>query len=248
MREAVYHYLNTYEPFNLFGTEHIIGNSISLLIIILLPLYAKRNLDKDAQHTVGKVIGWMVFSNYILWVILEIIAGTFDIRLHLPVHLCRLANIMMPLVMVWRNYFAFEILFFWGFSGMIQATITPDISAGFPHFHYFRFWIGHQGMIMGLVYATVIYEMRPTIKSLWKAFIALNIMLVIAAIVNGLIGTNYLWICGKPTNHLGEHLPTIMDYFGPWPWYILTAEIFALLHFGLAYTPIYLLKKKKASQ
>jgi len=128
---------------------------------------------------------------------------------------------------------------------MLQATITPDIAAGFPHFHYFRFWIGHQGLILALVYATVIYEMRPTLKSLGKAFIGLNVFLVVAAAVNIAIGSNYFWICGKPVNHLGEHLPTIMDYFGPWPWYILTAEVVALIHFGLAYTPIYFLNKKK---
>ncbi len=248
MRDTVYEYLNTFEPFDMFGMEHILAIIAALVVIIVLPLYAKNHLDENAQYKLGKFIGWLVFANYIVWVSLEAIAGTFDVKQHLPVHLCRFANLMIPLVMVWRSYFVYEILFFWGFSGMLQASITPDIAAGFPHFHYFRFWMGHQGLILALVYATVVYEIRPSFKSLIKSFIALNIFLGIAALVNVLMDANYFWICGKPLNQIGERIPTLLDYMGPWPWYILTGEFVALAHFLLAYSPFYFINKRKVQQ
>ena len=244
MRESVYSYLNTFEPFDMFGLEHIVALIVALAFIIVLPLYAKRNLNEQVQHRLGMVIGWLVFGNYIVWVGLEAIAGTFDIKQHLPVHLCRFTNLAIPLVMVWRSYLVYEILFFWGLSAMLQASFSPDIAAGFPHFHYFRFWIGHQGVILALIYATVVYGIRPTFKSLIKSFIALNIFLVFAVIVNMLIDANYFWICGKPVNHIGERIPTLLDYLGPWPWYILTAEFVALAHFLLAYSPFYFMNKR----
>ncbi len=245
MREAVFSYLNTFDPFQMFGLEHILGIIIALIVIIALPVYAKRHLNKQMQYKIGMLIGWLVFGNYIIWVGLEIIAGTFDYKVHLPVHLCRFANIMIPLVMVWRSYLAYEILFFWGFSGMLQASITPDIAAGFPHFHYFRFWLGHQGLILALVYATVVYDIRPSFKSLKKSFIALNIFLGFATIVNILMDANYFWICGKPVNQFGEHIPTLLDYLGPWPWYIISAEFVALAHFLLAYSPFYFINRRR---
>lgn len=245
MREAAYKYLNTFAPFDMFGLEHFIAIIAAIAIIIVLPLYSKKNLDEKTQHRLGMFIGWLVFANYIVWVGLEAIAGSFDYKLHLPVHLCRFANLMIPLVMVWRSYLAYEILFFWGFSGMLQASITPDIAAGFPHFHYFRFWIGHQGLILALVYATVVYGIRPSFKSLIKSFIALNIFLGVAVIVNILLDTNYFWICGKPVNQIGERIPSLLDYMGPWPWYILTGEFVALAHFLLAYSPFYIINKRK---
>ena len=248
MRDTVYQYLNTFEPFDMFGMEHILAIIAALVVIIVLPLYAKNHLNEESQHKLGMLIGWFVFGNYITWVGLESIAGTFDVKEHLPVHLCRFANLMIPLVMLWRSYFVYEILFFWGFSGMLQASITPDIAAGFPHFHYFRFWLGHQGLILALVYATVVYEIRPSFKSLIKSFIALNVFLGVAAIVNVLLDANYFWICGKPVNQIGERIPTLLDYMGSWPWYIITGEFVALAHFLLAYSPFYFINKRKEQQ
>lgn len=228
----------------MFGPEHVYAMFVSLLMIILIPWGAKKFLSENKQFVLGQVIGWIVFFNFIIWVALEIIAGTFDYKVHLPIQLCRFTNITLPLVMVWRSYLAYEILFFWGFSGILQATITPDVAAGFPHYQFFRFWIGHQGTILALVYATVVYEIRPTFQSLIRSFMALNVFLMFTIVFNILFDANYFWICGKPVDQLGKKIPTLLDFLGPWPWYILSAELIAIINFLLAYTPFYFITKK----
>lgn len=245
MRESVRHYLNTFEPFELFGTGHVWALIISLALFIGIPLFARRKLNPNQQNILGACIGWLVMAQYIAWVVLEITAGSFDVKLHLPFHLCRFANLMIPLVMLRKNFQVYEVLFFWGFSGMFQAMITPDIAQGFPHFHFFRFWIGHNGLILALIYATAVYGMRPTVGSLKRAFIALNIFFLVTIPVNLILDANYFWICGKPVNDLGQHVPSLLDYMGPWPWYILTAEFVALAHFAIAYLPIHFIYKRK---
>jgi len=237
MRESVYNYLNTFEPFDMFGLEHIVALIAALAFIIVLPLYAKRNLNEQVQHRLGMVIGWLVFGNYIVWVGLEAIAGTFDIKQHLPVHLCRFTNLAIPLVMVWRSYLAYEILFFWGLSAMLQASFSPDIAAGFPHFHYFRYFAGHHLLVVSIIYAVVVYKLKPTLNSLKKAFIALNVFLLIALFANLILDANYFWIMAKPPT------ASLLDYMGPWPWYILTGEFVALAHFILAYLLFLLINK-----
>jgi hypothetical integral membrane protein (TIGR02206 family) len=238
MRDVVHQYMTDPNPFILFGLDHIIGTIVFFGLWIWLPTYAKNNLTKSRQEQLGIVLGLIVMSNYLAWVGLEAIAGTFDSKLHLPFHLCRFANLAIPFVMIWKKERLFQVLYFWGMSGMLQGAITPDVTHGFPHFHYFRFFIGHNGMVLVLIYAIVVFNLRPTLKGLWDSFLALNAFLVFAAIVNLILDSNYFWICGKPPT------ASLLDYLGPWPWYILMAEFVALLHNLVAYAPFYFFNKR----
>jgi hypothetical integral membrane protein (TIGR02206 family) len=237
MRATVHHYLIAPDPFILFGADHLAGMGVSLILWIWLPWFAKNKLSRSMQDRVGVILGFIVMSNYMAWVLLEMIAGTFDIKLHLPFHLCRFANLAIPIVMIWKPDRLFQILYFWGMSGMFQAIITPDVTHGFPHFHYFRFLIGHNGMVLVLIYAIVVYGLRPSLKGLWESFVALNGFLLLAVGVNLILDANYFWICSKPPT------ASLLDYMGTWPWYILTAEFVAILHYFVAYAPFHFMRK-----
>ncbi|MBL52126.1 MAG: TIGR02206 family membrane protein [Candidatus Marinimicrobia bacterium] len=239
MQELVHKYMIEPNPFIQFGADHIIGSIIFVILWIWLPLYSKENLSKNSQNRLGIILGFIVMSNYLVWVILEIISGTFDFKLHLPFHLCRFANLAIPIVMIWKKERLFQVLYFWGMSGMLQGAITPDVTHGFPHFHYFRFFIGHNGMVLVLIYAIVVLGFRPSFKGLLDSFIALNLFLILAAVINLILDSNYFWICAKPPTN------SLLDYLGPWPWYILIAEFVALLHYFLAFLPFYILNNKK---
>ena len=209
-----------------------------LILVISIPLISKKYLSKKYQNKLGQFIGIVVAASYLIWIFLEILAGTFDFKIHLPFHLCRVANIFIPLVLIYKNDRVYQILYFWGMSGVFQGLLTPDITNDFPHFHFFRFWIGHNGTIIALVYASVVYGMRPKIESIKHAFIALNIFLLVSIFANLILEANYFWICGKPP------MKSLLDYLGPWPWYIFVAEFVALLHFIVAYIPFYILDRK----
>ena len=238
MRTSVANYLNDYENFHLFGLSHWIAIVVFLFLVIWLPWYSKNYLNINQQNKIGYALGIIVFINYPIWVLLEILAGSFDILLHLPLHLCRFANLLILFVMIKKNYFIFEILYFWGLSGMLQAIFTPDIVENFPHFHYFRFFAGHHLLVVAIIYSVVVYNMKPTINSMKKAFIGLNMFLIFAFISNIILGSNYFWIMEKPP------MGSLLDYMGTWPWYILTGEFVALGHFILAYLLFLFIEKK----
>ena len=229
MRSIVFDYLNNYSSFQLFGKSHWIAIILFFLIAVILPWFSKKYLEEKYQSTVGLILIFLVFINYPVWVFLELIAGTFDLKLHLPLHLCRLANLLLPIALIWKNDKIFQILYYWGMSAMFQAIFTPDITHDFPHFHYFRYFAAHQLLVICLIYYVVVFNMRPTLSGLKNAFLALNVFLVIAFISNKVIGSNYFWIMEKPPSG------SILDFMGPWPWYILVAEIVAFFHFYLAY-------------
>ena len=85
----------------------------------------------------------------------------------------------------------------------------------------------------------VIYDLKPTVRGIWDAFLGINAFLLISIIVNLVLKANYFWICAKPATF------SLLDYLGPWPWYILSSEFVALLHFVMAYLPFYFISKRK---
>jgi len=224
-------------PFIFMGFDHSLSILIFLFLSFIIPYYAKKHLSERQQHIVGSIIGVLVASGYLSWLILELLGGTYSSKLHLPFHLCRTANLLVLIVLVFRSYLAYEIVFFWGLT-VIHAVITPDILQGFPHFHFIRYWLSHQLMIIGILYATFVYDIRPRKKSIYVSFVALLIFMLVTIPVNLLLDANYFWISGKPP------VDTVLDYFGPWPWYIVISAILALLHFYFFYYIILFISQK----
>ena len=224
-------------PFIFMGFDHSLSILIFLVLSFIIPYYSKKHLSERQQHIVGSIIGVLVASGYLSWLILELLGGTYSSKLHLPFHLCRTANLLVLIVLVFRSYLAYEIVFFWGLT-VVHAIITPDILQGFPHFHFIRYWLSHQLMIIGILYATFVYDIRPRKKSIYVSFIALLMFMLITIPVNLLLDANYFWISGKPP------VDTVLDYFGPWPWYIIVSAILALLHFYLFYYVILFISQK----
>jgi len=63
----------------------------------------------------------------------------FNIKEFLPLHLCSVALILVIFVSLIKNKWLFNILYFWGFGGALNALLFPDIFHNFPHFNLFSF-------------------------------------------------------------------------------------------------------------
>jgi uncharacterized membrane protein YwaF len=75
--------------------------------------------------------------------------------------------------------------------------------------------------------------MRPWPKSLLHIFLWSQVYLVAAATFNWLFATNYGYLCAKPAH------PSLLDYLGPWPFYILGTELLAAVSFLIYYSPFF---------
>ena len=55
--------------------------------------------------------------------------------------------------------------------------------------------------------------------------------MIIVSLLNWLLHTNYGYFNGPPD------APSLLDYMGPWPWYLFTLQAVALLFFFLLLLP-----------
>ncbi|QKE75167.1 TIGR02206 family membrane protein [Arthrobacter citreus] len=141
--------------------------------------------------------------------------------------------------LITKNYKIYDIIYFWGLAGAIQSVITPDMKYAFPHFKYIQFFITHGGIILSICYMTYIFGYTPTFRSLIKSFLYLIMLAIPIYLLDYFIKGNYLFLRAK--------LPgaNLLDFFGPWPYYLIVLGLLQIPYFLILYSPIHLINNKK---
>lgn len=217
--------------FQTLGVAHLLTLSCTLAAGVVVPWLAKSSLCRFQQRQLGVTLGWIVAGSYFVWVWLSLGNGSFALRTHLPLHLCWVGNLLLPLAMTNQSRRLSEVVYYWGIVAGIQAALTPTVQVSFPHPEFIRYVLAHNGMAVTLIYAVVVYDFRPTASGITYAFVAGNVLAALAIPVNLLLDANYLFLSHKPEGQ------TLLNYLGPWPWYVVAGELLALVHFIAAYLP-----------
>ncbi|MCZ8511029.1 TIGR02206 family membrane protein [Paenibacillus filicis] len=153
----------------------------------------------------------------------------WDIRYTLPLELCSMTLILSIVMLATGNRLLYQILFFAGIGGALQAVLTPNLGYPFPHFIFFHFFIAHSAIILAPLYMTWIEGYRPTLRSIGLTMLFLNVLLVIFGPVDRVLGANYMFLLHKPET------ASLLDLLGPYPYYLLSEELIALVIFLFMY-------------
>lgn len=220
------------EPFILFSKVHI----IALILILSVNVLIYFMKDKLAQDRTDKFFRCFIASallitelSFQLWCGFT---GVWTAEYNLPFHLCSVATIICAVMLYKNSYDIYKLAYFWGLGGAIPAIITPDLSGyNYPHYVFFKFFILHGLIIVSVIYMTFVHSYKLSLKDFINAFIYTNILALVTIPVNVITGGNYLFLCRKPD------ALTLLDYLGPWPWYIIPMELVVFIMFFMMYLP-----------
>ena len=218
-------------PFELFGVGHLISLGIIAAIIVFLFLGWKTH-DESSRRKARLWFAGTIFVVEISWHVWHLAHGSWVLDKHLPLHTCSLGLWGSIYMLLARSYRFYEIFFFLGIAGGVQALITPNAGDfGLPHFRAIQTLASHALLVIAMVYMTAIEGFRPTWKSIGKTMIFANVYMAFVTVINLLIGSNYMYTLHKPGT------ASLLDTLGPWPWYLFFAEFVALALFVLLYLP-----------
>ena len=229
-------------PFNLFGPAHL----AVLALAFLFPLAA------------GRVArGYPVRDRAVRWFLAALLVGEWiafyavfwsrhwlDVNNGLPLNLCDWAEAVLITALLSRNQFAYELGYFWGLGGSLQALLTPDLAYDFPDVRFLIFMADHAGIIASLLYLTVGTRLRPTPASFPRVIAASLVYPAVAGLADYAVGANYGYLHDK-----GGHV-SLLTLLAPWPWYIGELVIIGLLSIVIYYAPFFfidLLRRPKTS-
>ncbi|MFM2392310.1 MAG: hypothetical protein RLZZ546_287 [Bacteroidota bacterium] len=219
------------KPYHNFGILHWLPIGILFLFFLCIIVWIKKKAPIDQKWNLIYYLSLVPALAVILRMILIAYEGKFTLKEDLPLHLCRVLALILPIAIYYKNKKWINILYFFIMVGTIQALLTPELSHGPPHYGYFIYFLLHVFLFCIPIYIITELNIIPSKKDLINAFSYGNIYLIITLCVNFLLESNYFYTRHKPKS------ASLLDILGPWPWYIITVEILTLILFIIAWLP-----------
>jgi len=207
--------------FEAFSAAHSLGIAMAAAIACTVMIFRHKlkspKANRNARYALVAVLVGCELSLQV-WYGLTDNWGVYS----LPFQLCSLMMWLSALLLLTRSRRLYEVTFFLGIMGALQAILTPNLDASFPEFRYFHFFIAHGAIIGASLFLTVVEGYRPTIASIFRALGWLHLLAIPAAVTNAIAGTNFMFLARKPDT------ASLLDLLAPWPWYLLQLELVAI--------------------
>ena len=206
----------------------------------LLVVWARRRPGPWRRHA-ARVIALVLLADAASYVVAVAAAGTFSWSSSLPLALCNVAVLVSAAACWWRILILVELTYFWGLAGTLQGVLTPDLGTGFPHLVFFQYVVGHLAVVTAALFLVAGMGIVPRAGAPWRVFLVTIAYSAFVGLVDALSGADYMFLRAPPSNW------TALRLLGPWPWYLLTGAVTALVLFWLLDLPLRPARRHAAS-
>jgi hypothetical integral membrane protein (TIGR02206 family) len=196
---------------------------------IALSIACRRAIVSTRNVRLG--IGYGLAVNELIWWAFRYSHEGFRFPVNLPLQLCDVTLWMTVIACITLARFAVEFAYFGGIAGAGMALLTPDLWSPWPSYPSIYFFLAHGGIVIGAV--VLVYGRIAPLQSgaLWRAFGILLTYALAVGCFNLIFGTNYMYLCRKPSN------ASLLDSLGPWPVYLIWGAAVGLALFCVLWVP-----------
>ena len=214
------------------ATEHVAALGVTALLCVLLPA-AARTRPGPWTRLVSRALALFLVAWFLAYHVVVALQGSYELDFDLPLHLTDAATMVAAVALWTLRPLPFELTYFWGLTASLQATLTPGLGADdrFPSFFYWQYLVTHSGVVLAAVFLAFGLGLTARPGAVPRVFLATGAWAAVAATGNALTGGNYMFLSERPDT------ASLLDYMGPWPWYILGAGLLALAMFAVLDLP-----------
>jgi hypothetical integral membrane protein (TIGR02206 family) len=173
-----------------------------------------------------------------LWFYTIFTDGPWHASYGFPLYLCDFAVFVAAAACWWRSKFLVEVIYFWALAGCIWGLITPDLPPTLSHLLVFQYTLGHLAIVASALYLVIGLRIYPRPFAVLRVYGVTLLFTGMTAVVDLLTGGNYMFLRRTP------HSWSVLNLFGPWPWYLIVAGIVAFGLFLLLNTPFWLMRRR----
>ena len=132
--------------------------------------------------------------------------------------------------------FIFDCAYVLGFGGALQSLLNVDLTGINNMIGIFALNWAHSLIILNVLWLIFAYNKRFNARSIVNAFIFINLIIMPIALINLLLGSNYMFIC-TPPNVASSFI------IGEWPYYLLYLEGIYFIYILILYIPFRIAQK-----
>ena len=224
--------VNSAPAFHPYGAAHLIVIFVTIVLPFALAALVRKTKSALLERIIIGAVSVLLVLNYVAYLVLIRGTGVHSWAQMLPMQLCDWAMLVILVAMWTGNHSWFELAYFWGIGGTVQAVLTPNLAYGFPDFRFFSFFISHCGIIAGIVFLMLTRKYRPYSFSIVKVFLWSELYFVVTMVVDAITGYNYGFLLHKP-----EAFSILSLLSDSRPFYLLQFHFLALGFFTVLYAP-----------
>src|SRR2546423_9694293 len=224
--------MNSSPPFHPFGVTHLPVIFPTIALPFALAALVRWTKSAVIERIIIGALSLTLVVNYFVYLSLVGQFGAVSWEQVLPMQLCDWAMVVIIVAMWTRRPRWFEVAYFWGIGGTVQALLTPNLPYGFPDCRFFSFFISHCGIIIGIVFLMLTYHLRPRAFSIVRVFLWTELYFIITLATDRFTGFNYGFLLHKPE---AKSLPNILSDYRPL--YLFEMHLLALAFFIVLYVP-----------
>jgi hypothetical integral membrane protein (TIGR02206 family) len=190
--------MNPEHLFQPYGLPHLAVIFLTITLPFALGAIVRRTKSQGVERAIIAFISAVLVLNYAVYIIFVRSRGIVDWRQMLPMQMCDWGMVVVIVAMWTGSQRWFEVAYFWGIGGTLQAVLTPNLRFGFPDWRFISFFTSHCGIIVGVVFLMLTRQYRPYPMSIVRVWLWSEVYFVITLIADELTGVNYGFLLHKP--------------------------------------------------
>lgn len=218
--------------FEAYSLQHLVAIFLTVTLPFVFAALVRRSGSRWVERVVVVSLLAALVGNYIGYLVFIRRLGQLSWPQMLPMQMCDWAMIVIIAALWTGRRRWFEVAYFWGIGGTLQALLTPNLRYAFPDLRFISFFVAHSGIIIGVVFLMLTRRLRPYPISIVRVFAWSEVYFVAAMIVDQITGVNYGFLLHKP-----EAFSLLSYLSDDRPVYLLQMHGLALAFFAVLYVP-----------
>lgn len=236
--------------FQMFSFWHFLPIIILIVSIILTYIYREKISNFKHEPTIRLVLGifLLIIEMSYFWRLIYVGSeGRHpDLLTKLPFQVCEWTCIFASIMLLTGNKHFFDIDVVVCLTIGIFPLIIPAVISytGSTYYRYYQFWFEHIGPIYAVFYMIFVKKYKFDIKTIYKAYIFLIVIAIVAITANTFIPEGgYLYLTKGSIGNSFENILPNNQYLR-----LLLYSIIISFLFGIEFLIFYIIRKKKTNK